>query len=638
MQPADPQDGRIDHLWDALVARRGREDLDPESSLTPPACDEDGETLDAAAQADELGPGPLGADGLPPLSIGGADAELSPTRLLGRGGMGEVHAARDHVLRREVALKTLGTDDGHRTRRALIQEALFTGYLDHPNVIPVHRLGVDAMGRPVMVMKRVEGTSWRELARDPEHPTWRSLPSDRLRAHLQILGQVCNAAHYAHSRGVLHRDIKPENVMVGAFGEVYLVDWGAALRLDEREATPSGLVGTPAYMAPEMLEEPRELGAHTDVYLLGATLHRILTDTPRHTGDEPMNVLLAAHRSAPVAYGPEVPPELAALCNAATARDPAQRPASAEAFRRALEEFLERQSSLQLTERARAELEHLRAEAAAPTDPTGRRIASLFAACRFGFEQALAEWPDNPAARDGLQVCLEEAIERELVQRRHTEAVGLLAALPQPRPDLEARARALAEELAAEGDAKQRLEALERDADPRVGARERALHAGFLAAVGYGLVLVLAATLLTGALGMTMQTALGFHLLFGCVVAASAYPGRRWLLSTAVNRRLVQMAVAAWASILLNILAFWAYGIVFGLLILNVGILLTAFAMYVAAAVDARLWVAAGIGSLGVLSGIVLPQVDPLLVHIVCGLTVFAYLALIWSKDPPRDA
>src|SRR5207248_5943633 len=107
-------------------------------------------------------------------------------------------------------------------------------------------------------------------------PVWRdrgSAPGDRLGAHLEILMQVCNAAHFAHSRGIVHRDIKPQNVFIGRYGEVYLGDWGLAVRVEPRSQTRA-LCGTPAYMAPEMVVGG-EVDARTDVYLLGATLHQI---------------------------------------------------------------------------------------------------------------------------------------------------------------------------------------------------------------------------------------------------------------------------------------------------------------------------------------------------------------------------
>src|SRR5690606_3302956 len=129
-----------------------------------------------------------------------------------------------------------------------------------------------------------------------------------------------------HSRGIIHRDIKPENVMIGEFGEVYLVDWGVAVSTKPRanKRLPlardnTALVGTPSYLAPEMmLEEPAS--CETDVYLLGGTLYEILTGRPPHAGENLFATLRAALEKEPE-YPPGLPPELVSICKKAMARD-----------------------------------------------------------------------------------------------------------------------------------------------------------------------------------------------------------------------------------------------------------------------------------------------------------------------------
>src|SRR5262249_53205231 len=154
---------------------------------------------------------------------------------------------------------------------------------------------------------------------------------------------------FAHSRGVIHRDIKPENIMVGGFGEVYLLDWGIAATVGDGHSHT--LVGTPAYLAPEMvLGEP--LTAQTDVYLLGATLHEILTGRTRHAGSTVMEVLHLAAQSTPFQYDASIPDELARLCNRATARAPKDRPASAAELREALVDYLRHATARALGEAA----------------------------------------------------------------------------------------------------------------------------------------------------------------------------------------------------------------------------------------------------------------------------------------------
>ncbi|MGM0559223.1 MAG: serine/threonine-protein kinase, partial [Myxococcota bacterium] len=175
-------------------------------------------------------------------------ADLKVTETLGEGGMGIVRLARQSPLERDVAVKTSKklTDPG--AIHGLLQEAFITGHLEHPNVIPIYTLGQDESGAPLIVMKRVEGISW--LAKLDDETL-------DLEYHIDVLRQVANAVRFAHSKGIVHRDIKPENVMIGDFGEVYLLDWGIALSLDE----PKGLMptrenakmaGTAQYMAPEM--------------------------------------------------------------------------------------------------------------------------------------------------------------------------------------------------------------------------------------------------------------------------------------------------------------------------------------------------------------------------------------------------
>jgi len=281
---------------------------------------------------------------LPQLAIERSDREVSalpPVRrevvrrgdLLGVGGMGEVYAGVQRSLGRGVALKFVQEGDAisREARAGLLREARVTGRLEHPNIVPVHVLGVDESGVPVMVMKRIEGVSWRALLRDRAHPQWRRWETqhrDALESHVSVLLSVCDALEYAHTKRVIHRDIKPDNVMIGPFGEVYLLDWGIAVELDAPGSSAS-IAGTPSFMAPEMVEGTlADVTERTDVFLLGATLHVALTGRPRHEGASLMAILSAASASEPVAYGPEVPEELARLCNDATARSPDDRVAS----------------------------------------------------------------------------------------------------------------------------------------------------------------------------------------------------------------------------------------------------------------------------------------------------------------------
>ncbi|MCA9573515.1 MAG: serine/threonine protein kinase, partial [Myxococcales bacterium] len=199
-------------------------------------------------------------------------------------------------------------------KRQLLREARVTGALEHPNIVPVHALLTSEEGAPLMVMKRVEGVAWGDRLRATDGGL------EDLEQNLRILLQVCHAVHFAHTRGVLHRDLKPHNVMLGEFGEVYVVDWGTAVALRDDvpiEGLPkarnvSGVVGTLQYMAPEMVGgSGAELDERSDVYLLGAMLHEVLTGDPPHLGDKVEQLLVRAWQSRPYTYEPQVPAELA---------------------------------------------------------------------------------------------------------------------------------------------------------------------------------------------------------------------------------------------------------------------------------------------------------------------------------------
>ncbi len=407
-----------------------------------------------------------------------ARADLEVQGVIGEGGMGVVHAARQRSLDRDVAVKTLKSPSaGDGPTAALLREAIITGRLEHPGIVPVHALGLDDRGAPVLVMKRVEGVEWRALLADAQHPAWASRPGDRLDTHLEILMQICQAVHFAHDRGVIHCDIKPENVMLGGYGEVYLVDWGIAVRSDDPSmAERAGLVGTPAFMPPELVSGG-PIGPATDVYLLGATLHYVLTGRFRHDGKKLQDALMSAFCSEPYAYDASIPDELAALCNQATSRDPAARPASALAFRQAIADFLRHKGSILLADEAAERLARLStlldesAEDDAPDDL--QRAYQLVTESRFGFAQALKEWSENTQACAGLTQTVTLAVELELRQGHVQTAEALLGELGTPPPELRERVRLARKELAKLHAEDERLRAMAREQDSSVAGRER---------------------------------------------------------------------------------------------------------------------------------------------------------------------
>jgi serine/threonine protein kinase len=201
---------------------------------------------------------------------------------LGRGGVGEVVLAEDRDMLRTVAIKRLRAD--MRTPQLVarfVAEVQTLGSLDHPNIIPVHDVGVDTQGQHYFTMKHVRGQTLEQLiaALDGGDPAVHArFP---MAARLQVFLGVMSAVHAAHTRGVLHRDIKPANVMVGMWDEPLLMDWGLAVRKEDlkRYPPPAGVLsGTPRYMSPEQARgDGAAVDERTDVYALGVLLHEWLT-------------------------------------------------------------------------------------------------------------------------------------------------------------------------------------------------------------------------------------------------------------------------------------------------------------------------------------------------------------------------
>jgi serine/threonine-protein kinase len=287
---------------------------------------------------------------------------------IGAGGMAEIRVARDEVLDRNVAIKILHADrrrDAAAIRR-FVQEAKITGALDHPNIVPVHGLHLDPDGEASFTMKLVHGRTLKELLEDVRDMHESDRPLDEthsLRGRLEAFARVCDAVEYAHRKGVVHRDLKPSNIMIGNFGEIYVMDWGIAklvgrpddvaelreeLGLDEElmvARTAHGtVVGTPAYMAPEQARG-EEVDARSDVCALGTILYELVTlhrMTQGETGSEVIaNVATGKRRAIPrFVFGERLDSELAAIITKATALEPTDRYASARKLATDIRRFL----------------------------------------------------------------------------------------------------------------------------------------------------------------------------------------------------------------------------------------------------------------------------------------------------------
>jgi eukaryotic-like serine/threonine-protein kinase len=305
-----------------------------------------------------------------PTSFGSNRDRYEDRRSLGEGGMGEVILCKDKWIGREVARKVAHVKSGSRpgVQQRFLREVRVQGQLEHPGIVPVYDLGLAPDGAAFFTMKRVKGRTLEEVvhglrAADPE-----VCAACSRRKLLTAMSQVCLTVAFAHSRGVVHRDLKPANVMLGDFGEVYVLDWGVARvgsnaddpELEEPvETHPVGrteagaLLGTPGYMAPEQVRgEVEVIDPRSDVYALGAILFELLALQPLHPGRTIESLFastLAGAASSPAERAPEqeIAPELDEICRRATALDPEQRFQSARQMQEAIESFLDGERDLE---------------------------------------------------------------------------------------------------------------------------------------------------------------------------------------------------------------------------------------------------------------------------------------------------
>lgn len=415
--------------------------------------------------------------------------EFEILHTLGEGGMGVVQEAVQRGLQRRVAIKRqkIHSQNNDISRALLLKEAQITGSLEHPNIVPVHTLGCDEEGALSLVMKRVDGESWQTLLHEPKHPFWyRKLQEggEPLEYHLEILTELCNALSFAHSQGIVHRDIKPANVMIGAFGEVCLLDWGIATELLEeskamnvlspeaQQTKGQALVGTLAYIAPEMLlGDIKYIDERTDVYLLGATLYEILIGRPPHRGQNMQDILFSIFLEEK-SFPTTIPTGLVEICLRALSIDPAQRFPNAQALRFALKEFLRRREANKICEQAWLLLEELdkaiskeQAETSENLGGSTRDVVRLFTECRFGFSLALRDWSENTRAKAGLERCLHRMIERALERQDARQAQDLLEELSSPVEDLQEKLARLQQQIALEKEEQEKLRYLSEDLD-----------------------------------------------------------------------------------------------------------------------------------------------------------------------------
>ncbi len=350
-----------------LLAHEGS-DLPPPAPRTPSTWNR-GSVLAYVRSRFGISKRPVETEGGHPLDeVAGPGAEdrYAGGRELGRGGMGAILEIFDRDIRRPVAMKViLGEEDPARIER-FIEEAQVTGQLEHPNIVPVHELGVDGRGRAYFTMKRVEGESLQAIIDRIAEKEAEALEAYPLSQLLQIFLKVCDAVAFAHSRGIVHRDLKPENVMVGRFGEVLVMDWGLAKVRGREDAAREALVatirsgrevsrtldgqvmGTPSFMPPEQADgKLDEIDERSDVWALSAILYALLCHEAPHTGETVMNVLARALKGEvppPRKRSPwlAIPRELEGICMKGMASRKEDRYASVESLGADVRAFLDR--------------------------------------------------------------------------------------------------------------------------------------------------------------------------------------------------------------------------------------------------------------------------------------------------------
>ncbi len=431
----------------------------PEDSLEK-IVGESSRTLDGAGQSPNLGDfrGTLKpsdsafesidlASAIPPRAIATDDTpgEAKDYRLgrkLGSGSFGVVYQAEQIPLERTVALKMLKArgkaEEGLseetkakiksqrvKDRNEFLREAQFTGKLEHPNIVPVHDIGLVATksgagNRPFYVMKEIKGDSWQT-----------KIKLNTRGENLEILRRVAEAIDYAHDKQILHCDLKPENVMLGEFGEVLVVDWGQAVDLSRRETYRPG--GSPAYISPEMAKywcdaylddvenslAAKDVGVQSDVYLLGAMLFELITAKPPHyglKGETAHDVMRSAINNRIVDHEKWLDDELMQIARHALRIDPSVSYETVAEFQDALKSYETRRISIELRDRAMRLLD----EAKEKND------YDAYGKARFGFEESLEKWEENDLARTGLSDARLSCAELALQDQNFDLGIGML--------------------------------------------------------------------------------------------------------------------------------------------------------------------------------------------------------------------
>lgn len=439
-----------------------------------------------------------------------ADSRYEDVGLIGKGGAGEVRRMLDRSLNRVIAVKILRDElarDPGMVRR-FMHEAQVVAQLDHPSIIPVHELGQLPDGRWYLTMKEIVGQTLRDLIADLHEArgTGHFVPTAggwTFRRLVEAFRTVCEAIGYAHSKGVIHRDLKPDNVMIGDFGEVYVVDWGLALvpgdgataspgpawdgakLLGGRSSTRTEhgvVVGTPAYMPPEQARGLRdEITPQSDVWALGALFFAVLYGQPPFRGDAE-TVLKRLCQGPPVPpQGIPVPPELADIWRRCMRAEPAARYESARELAADIDAWLQGSRSRELAmshvedaRRGLPELTETRMLANRAREKARASLVTLRRSDKLAVKEAAWALEDQAEA---LAERLDELYQKILTKARN--ALTQVPDLPEARTLLADlyRERAEAAELSGDDKAAREFRAL-------LGSYDDGRHAAYLRSDG----------------------------------------------------------------------------------------------------------------------------------------------------------
>lgn len=286
--------------------------------------------------------------------------ELKP---LAEGGTARLYTVFDKNLGRNVAYKTLHTDlrESDIETKRFLREARVTANIQHPGTLPVYELGRDREGQLFFTMKKVDGQDLRKILLDLKHEIPEVVDKFPMPRLLDILIQVCQTIAYAHEMGVIHRDLKPANIIVGKFGEVYVLDWGLAKIKGAKslvsenitedpipsdcKLTPTGRpYGTPMYMSPEIATGDPLLDHRSDIFSLGVILFEMLTLNTFVDGEDIIEIkqkILEQPYPLPREVSPnrDIPRDLQAICMKALQRKKSQRYPSVTHFLEDLQKF-----------------------------------------------------------------------------------------------------------------------------------------------------------------------------------------------------------------------------------------------------------------------------------------------------------